>query len=139
MEAFSDGVFAFAMTLLVLGLRDPHNRFDWTAAPGPLRRMASLPRFWNKLHHDSCYVDEPPQPVHIHQPYRRTLHASQRTTTLGHDTDSVYNIPCSGPHHIDGLGHSRRSLLWNIPPSGFGLESALAICNQTSQSAGQQC
>jgi len=23
MEAFSDGVFAFAMTLLVLGLRDP--------------------------------------------------------------------------------------------------------------------
>ena len=54
--------------------------------------MASLRRVWNKLHYNSCYVDEPPQPVHIHQPYRRTLHASQRTTTPGSDPNSLHNI-----------------------------------------------
>ncbi|TMI47434.1 DUF1211 domain-containing protein [Candidatus Bathyarchaeota archaeon] len=130
MEAFSDGVFAFAMTLLVLGLRDPtigstgsllQGLFgEWPAFLAFGISFTTILVMWMNHH-------------------RRILHDSQRTATLGHDTDSLHNIPSRGPHPILGLGNSRRSLLRNIPLRGSGLESALAICNQTSRSAGEQC
>ena len=61
-EAFSDGVFAIAITLLVLEIQLPADAFDHFGARWP-RRVAVLPRLHHQLPHRRRRVAGAPPPV----------------------------------------------------------------------------
>ena len=119
MEAFSDGVFAFAITLLVLNLRDP--------APKGGSLLLGLRDDWQSFFAlATSFVTVLIMWVNHHPPDRSATHAVERTAPVVRGPDAVHD-PVGGqsPHRHEGSG--RRHLLGDVLPHGDRVERPLAV------------
>ena len=69
-EAFSDGVFAIAITLLILEIRLPHEDYSSAAAAHSQSRIAVafVPRICGQLRHDPRHLDQSSRSVSLGSP-----------------------------------------------------------------------
>ena len=98
LEAFSDGVFAFAITLLVLGLKDPTSGNNVSLFQGLLGEWPTFFAFvtsfttilimWMNHHNMFNYISR----------IDREFHAAQRVAALLRNVNTVHHIPRRHPH-----------------------------------------
>ena len=120
LEAFSDGVIAILITIMVLELKAPHGTD--LAALQPL--AAGVPELRPQLRHAGHLLEQPSPPA-------ARGHARQRRRALGEPAPAVLAVAGPVRHRLDG----REPLRAPLPTAAYGIVLLLAASPTRSWSA----